>query len=73
MWPHPNRVKICLAVSPNRSDECDDRSPVKEKRMNTTTESEKNASAPEVPQPKKKRTSTTKAKPAKKAGRETGR
>jgi uncharacterized surface protein with fasciclin (FAS1) repeats len=43
-----------------------DRSPVKEKRMNTTTESEKNASAPEVPQPKTKR--TKKAKPAKKAG-----
>lgn len=35
--------------------------------MNTATESEKNASAPEVPQPKKKR--AKKAKPAKKAGR----
>ena len=33
--------------------------------MNTTTESEKNASAPEVPQPKTKRTKI--AKPAKKA------
>jgi hypothetical protein len=37
--------------------------------MNTATESEKNASAPEVPQPKKKRTPSKKAKPAKKAGR----
>ena len=36
--------------------------------MNTTTESEKNASAPEVPQPKKKRATAKKAKPAKKAG-----
>ena len=34
--------------------------------MNTTTESEKNASAPEVPQPKTKRTPAKKAKPAKK-------
>ena len=37
--------------------------------MNSTTESEKNASAPEVPQPKPKRTPAKKAKPAKKAGR----
>jgi len=37
--------------------------------MNTTTESEKNASAPEVPQPKTKRTPAKKAKSAKKAGR----
>jgi hypothetical protein len=35
--------------------------------MNSTTESE-NASAPEAPQPKTKRTSAKKAKPAKKAG-----
>ncbi len=35
--------------------------------MNTATESEKNASAPEVPQPKPKR--AKKAKPAKRAGR----
>ena len=37
--------------------------------MNTTTESEKSATAPEVPQPKTKRTPTKKAKPAKKGGR----
>ena len=37
--------------------------------MNTTIESEKNASAPEVPQPKTKRTAAKKAKPAKKAAR----
>ena len=37
--------------------------------MNTTTESEKNASAPEAPQPKTKRTPAKKAKPAKKAAR----
>jgi hypothetical protein len=39
--------------------------------MNTATESEKNASAPEVPQPKPKpkRATAKKAKPAKKAGR----
>ena len=37
--------------------------------MNSATESEKNASAPEVPQPKTKRTPAKKAKPAKKAGR----
>ncbi len=35
--------------------------------MNTTTESEKNASAPELPQPKTKR--AKKAKPPKKAAR----
>jgi Protein of unknown function (DUF3489) len=37
--------------------------------MNTTSESEKNASVPEVPQPKTKRAPAKKAKPAKKAGR----
>ena len=37
--------------------------------MNTTTESEKNASAPEVLQPKTKRATAKKAKPAKKAAR----
>jgi hypothetical protein len=37
--------------------------------MNTATESEKNASAPEVPQPKTKRATAKKAKPAKKAAR----
>ena len=37
--------------------------------MNSTTESEKNASAPEVPQPRAKRTLAKKAKPAKKVGR----
>jgi hypothetical protein len=43
-----------------------DRSPVRRNEMNTTTESETNASAHEVTQPKAKR--TKKAKPAKKAG-----
>jgi hypothetical protein len=37
--------------------------------MNTTTESEKNASAPEIPQPKTKRAPANRAKSAKKAGR----
>ena len=37
--------------------------------MNTATELEKNASAPEAPQPKTKRAPTKKAKAAKKAGR----
>jgi Protein of unknown function (DUF3489) len=37
--------------------------------MNTTIESEKNTSAPEIKQPKTKRTTAKKAKPAKKAGR----
>jgi cell division septation protein DedD len=44
-----------------------DRSPVRRNEMNSTTESEKNASAPEVPQPKTRR--TKKAKSAKKAAR----
>ena len=35
--------------------------------MNSTTESEKNATSTEAPQPKAKRTSAKKAKPAKKA------
>ena len=37
--------------------------------MNSTTESEKNTSAPEVPQPKTKPATAKKAKAAKKAGR----
>jgi hypothetical protein len=37
--------------------------------MNTTTDSEQNASALEVPQPKTKRKPAKKAKPRKKAGR----
>ena len=37
--------------------------------MSTTTESEKNPSAPEAPQPKTKRTPAKKQKPVKKAGR----
>jgi len=37
--------------------------------MNSTSESEKNVSAPEVPQTKTKRAPAKKAKPAKKAGR----
>jgi hypothetical protein len=37
--------------------------------MNTATESEKNATAAEAPQPRAKRTSAKKAQPAKKAGR----
>jgi len=36
--------------------------------VNTATESEKNASAPEVPQPKTKRATAKKAKPAKRRG-----
>ena len=48
---------------------CHDRNPVREKRMYTTTESEKNASAPEVPQPKGKRAPAKKTTRAKKAGR----
>jgi hypothetical protein len=46
-----------------------DRNPVREKRMNTTTELEKSIPAAEVPQPKTKRAPARKAKPAKKAGR----
>ena len=46
-----------------------DRSPVKENMMNTATESEKNASAPGVLQPKARRATAKKAKAAKKAGR----
>jgi hypothetical protein len=46
-----------------------DRNPVRRNEMNTATESEKNAPAPDVPQPKTKRTPAKKAKPAKKAGR----
>jgi hypothetical protein len=46
---------------------CDDRNPVRRNEMNTTTESEKNALAPEVAQPKRKRTPAKRAKPAKKA------
>jgi hypothetical protein len=37
--------------------------------MNTTTESEKNATAPEVPQPKPKRAPAKRAKPIKRAAR----
>jgi hypothetical protein len=44
-----------------------DRNPVRRNEMNSTTESEKNASAPEVPQPKTKRATAKKAKPVKKA------
>src|ERR1700686_5447755 len=44
-----------------------DRSPVRRNEMNSTTESEENASAPEVPQPKTK--PTKKANPAKNAAR----
>jgi len=39
--------------------------------MNTATESEKNAWAPDVSQPKTKRATAKKAKPTKKAGRAT--
>jgi hypothetical protein len=46
-----------------------DRSPVRRNEMNSTAESEKNASAPEAPKPRAKRTPAKKAKPAKKAGR----
>jgi Protein of unknown function (DUF3489) len=46
-----------------------DRSPVRRNEMNSTTESEKNTSAPDVPQPKTKRAPARKAKPAKKTAR----
>jgi hypothetical protein len=46
-----------------------DRNPVRRTQMNSTIESEKNTSAPEVPQPKTKRTPAKKGKPAKKAAR----
>jgi hypothetical protein len=46
-----------------------DRSPVRRNEMTSTTEAEKNTSAPEVLQPKPKRTSVKKAKPAKKPAR----
>jgi hypothetical protein len=46
-----------------------DRNPVRRNEMNSTTESEKNASAPEVPQPKTKRARAKIAKPAKKTAR----
>jgi hypothetical protein len=46
-----------------------DRSPVRRNEMNTTIESERNASAPEVPQPKTKRAPAKKAKPVNKARR----
>jgi hypothetical protein len=68
--PHrPNREQISLDVFPDRSDQCDDRSPVRRNVMNTATESERNPSAPEVPLPKTKRATAKKAKPAKQAGR----
>jgi hypothetical protein len=44
-----------------------DRSPVRRNEMNSTTESEKKASAPEAPQPKAKCVVTKRAKAAKKA------
>jgi hypothetical protein len=44
-----------------------DRNPVRRNEMNTTTESEKNMSAPEVSQPKTKRPPAKKTKPTKKA------
>jgi hypothetical protein len=46
-----------------------DRNPVRRNEMNSTIESEKDASAPEIPQPKAKRTPAKKAKPPKKAAR----
>jgi hypothetical protein len=66
MWTQPNRLKNCLAVFPDQSDECDDRNPVRRNEMNNTIESEKNA-ATEAQQPKTKRTPAKKVKPAKKA------
>jgi hypothetical protein len=56
-----------LLFLPTRAMNGHDRSPVRRNEMNNTIESEKNASAPDVPQPKTKR--TKKAKPAKKAAR----
>jgi hypothetical protein len=46
-----------------------DRNPVRRNEMNTTAESEKNTSAPEVAQPKTKRPAAKKAKAAKKPAR----
>jgi uncharacterized surface protein with fasciclin (FAS1) repeats len=46
---------------------CHDRNPVRRNEMSNTTESEKNASAPEAPQPKTERARN--AKPPKKAAR----
>jgi hypothetical protein len=70
--PHrPNRPQICLDVSPNRSDECDDRNPVKEKPMSENAiDSANGAGKPEptAAKPKRER-KAKKAKPAKKAGR----
>jgi hypothetical protein len=56
---------VCLDVSPNPSDSCDDRNPVKEKSMNIESEntSTSSAEAPTTKRPRK----TKKAKPAKKA------
>jgi hypothetical protein len=41
-----------------------DRNPVRRNTMNAETESQKNATAAEAPQPKPKRTPAKKAKPA---------
>jgi hypothetical protein len=59
-------LKIALLFLPTRAINGHGRNPVRRNEMNTTTESEKNTSAPEVQQPKANRAPAKKAKPAKK-------
>jgi hypothetical protein len=54
LWWGPSLLN-CVDFSPNQSDHSDDRRPVRRNEINTTTESEKNASTRDVPQPKTKR------------------
>jgi hypothetical protein len=60
-----------LAVSPEQSDGCDDRNPVKEKPMseNAIDSSNIDKAAPDAAKPKSARKPSGKSKPAKKAGR----
>jgi hypothetical protein len=70
--PHrSNLAQIVLAVSPNRSDGCDDRKPGQEKTMSEQTIDSDNTSKPalDTAKPKGARKPTKKAKPAKKANR----
>jgi hypothetical protein len=64
-------VKNYLDVSPNRSDQCDDRNPVRRNTMNINTVDSENISKrePEAPTTKVKRATAKKAKPAKKTAR----
>jgi hypothetical protein len=67
----PNRPQIYLDVSPNRSDDCDDRNPVKEKTMSENAIESENTSKPASDTAKAKgaRKPAKKSKPAKKVGR----